>query len=194
MLLSEKNDQELVAATLAGDGAAFAILVERYTSPVYKFSYRYVRNGADAEDIAQEAFLRAWKNLKSFDASKSFTTWLFTIAKNASLDLIKKKKPMLFSAIGDEDETIENALAPYIAEPSRQAELFDQAVLKENLDVALGKLPPHYRNVMVLRYRENLKFREIAETLHEPIDTVKSRHRRGLALLKGITLPEMGNA
>ena len=101
---------------------------------------------------------------------------------------------MLFSAIGDEDETIENALAPYIAEPSRQAELFDQAVLKENLDVALGKLPPHYRNVMVLRYRENLKFREIAETLHEPIDTVKSRHRRGLALLKGITLPEMGNA
>ena len=78
---------------------AFAVIVERYVSSIYKFSYRYVRNGPDAEYIAQETFLRAWKSLKKFDQSKNFKTWIFAIAKNASLDLLKKKKPMPFSRI-----------------------------------------------------------------------------------------------
>lgn len=188
----QKTDQEYVVASLAGDDAAFAFLVEKYTSAVYKFSYRYVRNGGDAEDIAQEAFIRAWKNLKQFDVSKSFTTWLFTIAKNASLDLIKKKKPALFSTLSDDDDVIEAILAPHITVQERQEDAFDRALLKSGLNGILAKLPPHYQKVMVLRYRDNLKFREIAETLREPIDTIKSRHRRGLALLKELAAPEWG--
>ena len=97
MPLSEPSDSDIVLAALAGDHQAFASLVERYVGAIYKFSYRYVRNGPDAEDIAQETFLRVWKNLKQFDISKNFRTWIYTIAKNASLDLLKKKKPMPFS-------------------------------------------------------------------------------------------------
>ncbi len=184
--LSEKTDQELISEALAGGSGSFAVLVERYVSPIYKFSYRYVRNGPDAEDIAQETFLRVWKNLKKFDQSKNFKTWLFTIAKNASLDLLKKKKTLPFSLLGEEDDTVEAILAPYVAITDTSDAAFDQGLLKKNFDRVLAELPERYRDVMVMRYTDNLKFREIAERLHEPVDTVKSRHRRGLALLKNI--------
>jgi RNA polymerase sigma-70 factor (ECF subfamily) len=183
---SQKTDHDLILSALDGDHSAFAILVERYVSPIYKFSYRYVRNGPDAEDIAQETFLRVWKNLKKFDQSKNFKTWIFAIAKNASFDLLKKKKPMPFSQIGEEEDAVEAVLAPYVAVSDALDGAFDRGLLKENFDAALAKLPSHYRDVMMLRYTDNLKFREIAERLGEPIDTVKSRHRRGLALLRNI--------
>ncbi len=186
MRLSEKTDHDLILAALGGDHEAFAILVERYVSPIYKFSYRYVRNGPDAEDIAQETFVRVWKNLKKFDQSKTFKTWIFAIAKNASLDLLKKKRPMSFSQIGEEDDIVEAVLASYVMIPDASDITFDQGLLRNDFNVALAKLPPHYRDVMVLRYTDNLKFREIAERLGEPLDTVKSRHRRGLALLRGM--------
>lgn len=186
MPLSEQPDRDIILAALAGDHQAFAVLVERYVSAIYKFSYRYVRNGPDAEDIAQETFLRVWKNLKQFDTSKNFRTWIYAIAKNASLDLLKKKKPMPFSQIGDEDDAIDAVLSAYVAVNDMSDDAFDRGLLKKNFDGALAKLPSHYRDVMVLRYTDNLKFREIAERLHEPIDTVKSRHRRGLALLRDL--------
>ncbi len=186
MPLSEQTDDELISATLAGESASFAVLVERYISAIYKFSYRYVRNGPDAEDISQETFLRVWKNLKSFDRSKKFKTWLFAIAKNASLDLLKKRRALPFSVLGEEDDAIEAVLAPYLAIAETSAVSFDRGILKENFDVALAKLPERYRDVMIMRYTDNLKFREIAERLHEPVDTVKSRHRRGLSLLRNI--------
>lgn len=180
------NDSQLTIASLAGDAKAFAELVNRYSSGVYKFAYRYVRDAADAEDIAQETFVRAWKNLKRFDLSKNIKTWLFTIAKNASLDFLKKKKPMAFSRIAEAESELESFLAPYIATGEISEIAVDQRLLKGDIDQALAKLPSAYRAVLALRYREQLKFREIAETLHEPIDTVKSRHRRGLMLLKDI--------
>jgi RNA polymerase sigma-70 factor (ECF subfamily) len=186
MPLSEQTDDELISATLAGESASFAVLVERYISAIYKFSYRYVRNGPDAEDISQETFLRVWKNLKSFDRSKKFKTWLFAIAKNASLDLLKKRRTLPFSVLGEEEDAIEAVLAPYLAIAETSAVSFDRGILKENFDVALAKLPERYRDVMIMRYTDNLKFREIAERLHEPVDTVKSRHRRGLSLLRNI--------
>ena len=184
--LSEISDRDLVLAALAGDHGSFAALVERYVSPIYKFSYRYVRNGPDAEDIAQETFLRVWKNLKKFDQSKNFRTWLFAVAKNASLDFLKKKRTLSFSQISEEDDAVEAVLAPYIAVADTASAIFDQGIVKDHLDAALADLPPRYRNVMTMRYHDNLKFREIAERLHEPVDTVKSRHRRGLTLLRGI--------
>jgi len=186
MPLSEKADHDLIAASLAGDHGSFSELVLRYVSPVYKFSYRYVRNGPDAEDIAQETFFRVWKNLKQFDPSRNFKTWLFAIAKNASLDALKKKRTLAFSSIGEEDDAVDAVLAPYVAIEETAGETFDQGLLKERFAAALGQLPERYRNVMVMRYTDNLKFREIAERLHEPIDTVKSRHRRGLVLLRSI--------
>jgi RNA polymerase sigma-70 factor (ECF subfamily) len=184
--LSQKTDGELVISAIAGDKVAFSILVERYVSPIYKFSYRYVRNGPDAEDVSQETFLRVWKNLEKFDQTKSFKTWIFTIAKNVSLDFLKKRKTVPFSVLGEEDDAVDAVLAPYVAIAETADISFDRNVLKQDFDAALARLPERYRDVMALRYTDNLKFREIAERLHEPVDTVKSRHRRGLALLRDV--------
>jgi RNA polymerase sigma-70 factor (ECF subfamily) len=182
--LLKKTDRDLIVLAIADDKDSFAVLVERYVNPIYKFSYRYVRNGPDAEDVAQETFLRVWKNLEKFDQSKNFKTWLFAIAKNASLDLLKKKRALQFSSLGEDDDAIDAVLAPYVTIAETANDAFDRDVLKKNFDAALARLPSRYREVMVLRYTDNLKFREIAERLREPIDTVKSRHRRGLALLR----------
>lgn len=179
-----KSDVELIQSVLEGDKNAFPELVERHLDALHRFVFRYVRSSDDADDVTQEAFIRAWKNLKKFDQTKNFKTWLFTIAKNASLDLLKKKKPILFGSMSEEDGALDAVLAPYLDDPAAPDVLFERAVVKEDMTKALGTLPPAYRTVLTMRYNENLKFREIAEVLGEPIDTVKSKHRRGLALLK----------
>src|SRR5579864_3582763 len=102
-----KSDLDLINLSIGGDQAAFAQLFDRYIKSVYLLAYRYVLNVDDAEDIAQEAFFRAWKNLKKFDKDRNFKTWLFVIAKNTALDLIKKKKPASFSQLIKDDEALE---------------------------------------------------------------------------------------
>jgi RNA polymerase sigma-70 factor (ECF subfamily) len=186
----ESTDNDLVRSVLKGEKDAFAELVERHTSVVYKFTYRYLRNGEDAEDVTQEAFVRAWKNLKKFDPSKNFKTWLFAIAKNAALDLIKKKKPLLFSQIAEEEDQLDVFFAPYLAAPELPDAIFARKTTKLDIERVLTTLPPGYRTVLAMRYNDQLKFREIAETLGEPIDTVKSKHRRGLALLRRVIVGE----
>lgn len=181
---TEKTDLEIITDSLVGDTGAFAILVERYVSAVYKFAYSYVRDAAEAEDIAQETFIRAWKHLKKFDQEKNFKTWLFAIAKNVSLDSIKKKKPLFFSRMAESDDDLSSFLAPYIEEGVSLDRIIDQKILKTGLGKALDKLPAAYQTVLALRYHDNLKFIEIAKKLDEPIDTVKSRHRRGLMMLR----------
>ena len=181
---NEKTDFEMIRGSLAGDTGAFAVLVERYLNTVYKFAYYYVHDSAEAEDIAQETFLRAWKHLKKFDMEKNFKTWLFAIAKNASLDFIKKKKPLVFSRMAESDDELASLLAPYAEEGELPAHAIDRQILGTGIKEAMSKLPPSYQTVLSLRYDDNLKFVEIAEKLGEPIDTVKSRHRRGLLLLR----------
>lgn len=186
----EQTDLEVIQSVLRGDKDAFAVLVERHAEAVYKFAYRYLRNGGDAEDVAQEAFVRAWKNVKKFDETKNFKTWLFAITKNAALDLIKKKKPLLFSQIAEEDEQLDAFFAPFAPAPELPDAVFSRKMVKADIARSLAALPPGYRTVLAMRYNDHLKFREIAETLGEPIDTVKSKHRRGLALLRKVVTGE----
>jgi len=178
------DDKELVETFLSGDEESFALLVERHLSLVYKFVYRYLRNIDDANDVTQETFIKAWKYLHKFDTSKKFTTWIVTIAKNTALDFIKRKKPLLFSKIEEGDGDLDAFLAPYLEAQELPADIIAREHIQADLEAALQGIAPNYRAVLSLRYNEHLKFREIAETLREPIDTVKSKHRRGLALLR----------
>ncbi|MGC9599230.1 MAG: sigma-70 family RNA polymerase sigma factor [Minisyncoccia bacterium] len=184
----EQTDAELVRAVLAGDKDAFPALLARHMDGVYRFAYRYLRHGEDAEDVTQETFVRAWRNLKRFDTTKNFKTWIFTIAKNAALDLIKKKKPLLFSQINEDDDQLDVLLAPYVGAQELPDTILQRKMVAADIERALGALPPGYRMVLAMRYRDHLKFREIAETLGEPIDTVKSKHRRGIILLRRVIL------
>lgn len=183
MGMLETSDGQLVEQYLKGDEASLAILVKRYLAPIYGFVFRYVGAAPDAEDIAQEVFLRAWRNIKKFDRKKSFKTWIFAIAKNAAIDFLKKKKDVPFREF--ENEEGDNFLAETIEDPAPLPdEIFERGNLAQILNSALEAVSPKYRAVLILHYNDYFTFREIAEVLGESLNTVKSRHRRALVELR----------
>ncbi len=181
---TEKTDVELVREVLAGSETAFRPLLDRHLQGVHRFAYSYLKDRDVADDIAQETFVRAWKNLRKFDQERNFRTWIFAIAKNAALDHLKKKRAIRFSEIGEEEGVLDAFLAPFVDEGETSEEAYERAAAITGLARAMDELPPIYRAVLGMRSRDNLKFREIAEMLGEPVDTVKSKYRRGLALLR----------
>ncbi len=179
------SDEQLITDYLAGDEKSLEILIKRYLKPIYSFVYRYVGNGQEVEDITQEVFVKVWRNLKKFDKQKSFKTWIFSIAKNTSIDCLRKKKAVPFSNF--ENEAGENLLTKTLADPTLLPnEIFEQARIAEMLNAAMNQLTLKYRMVLFLRYNDHFTFREIAEVLGESLNTVKSRHRRALIQLKGL--------
>jgi RNA polymerase sigma-70 factor, ECF subfamily len=185
-----RSDQELIVNYLNGDGESFEILIQRYLNPAYRFAYQYAGNAEDAEDITQEVFVKAWRNLQRFDRTKSFKTWIFAIAKNTAIDFLKKKKAIPFSAFSarnGENKAEKSSFAETLAD---SLPLPDEMLMRRDaryvLTRAIETLSPKYRKVLFLRSMRELTFREIAESLGEPLHTVKSRYRRGLVLLKNI--------
>lgn len=181
------NDREqiLIENYFKGDQKAFEALMHLYLKPIYNFAYWYSGDAAGAEDIAQEVFVKVWRNLKKFDHTKSFKTWIFAIAKNTALDFLKKKKAVPFSAFDNKEG--ENIITETLADPAPlPPELFARKELAQMLERAIASLAPKYREVLLLRYQEHLAFREIADVLHEPLDTVKSRYRRACIMVKKI--------
>ena len=148
-------------------------LAKRYLPQIYGYVRNYTGNQDIASDISQEVFVKVWKNLKKFDQSKSFKTWIFTIAKRTAIDWMKKKQELPL------DEKLE-----IVDESPSLLDILAQKQLAGNLALAIAQLPSHYGSVINLRIREELSFREIAASFCEPINTVKSRYRRGIALLK----------
>lgn len=177
------SDQQLINNYLAGDKQSLEILVKRYLKPVYGFLYRYLNNNQDAEDITQEVFVKAWRHLKEFNPQKKFKTWILSIAKNAAIDFLRKRKVAVFSEF--ENENGENALMESLVDPSPLPDKFlEQKDLSQTLGQIIKKLPPQYQIILYLRYNDHFTFKEIAESLEEPLNTVKSRHRRALLMLK----------
>jgi RNA polymerase sigma-70 factor (ECF subfamily) len=178
-------DEILITNYLSGEEESFNILVGRYLKPIYSFIYRYIGRQEEAEDITQDVFLRVWRNLKKFDRKKSFKTWIFSIAKNASIDFLRKKKSIPFSEF--ENEKGENTIIEKIASPALLPdEIFERKNIVQILTSAMEKLSLNYRLVLFLRYNDHFTFREIAESLDKPINTVTSQHRRALIKLKKI--------
>ena len=187
-----RSDSQLITDYLAGDEKSLEALFGRYLKPIYRFAYRYVGGGQDAEDVTQEVFVKVWKHLERFDQSKSFKTWIFSIAKNTAIDFLKKsrsasggKKAIPFSEF--ENENGENIITETLADPSPLPhELLEKAGVAQMLNSAMEKLSPKYRMVLFLRYNDHFNFREIAESLGEPLHTITSRHRRALVILKNL--------
>ena len=179
----ELNDQQLVAAYLHGDEQSLEILIKKYLKPIYNFVAHYVGDGIEAEDLTQEIFVKTWRNLKKFDQTKNFKSWLYAVAKNTALDYFKKKKAIPFS--GFETEDGENLILNNIVD---SAVLPDEVVARkeflQKLERGINNLSPLYRLIFNLRYEKQLTFREIATKLNSSIDTVKSRYRRALARLR----------
>ena len=177
------TDNQLIDRYLRGDDKSFEVLVARYADAIHRFVLRYVQSQEQAEDVTQEVFLKVWRNAKKVDRSKSFKSWLYTIAKNTALDLLKKKKSTPFSAF--ESETGRNFIVETL--PSKGHQPITLAEIQEHQGMflqAMELLSEKYQTILRMYYYEYLNFREIAERLQEPLNTIKSRHRRGLVLLR----------
>ena len=184
-IMETRNDAQLVADYLKGDEESLRVLIEKYLDPIYRFTRIYLKSEQEAEDITQEVFVRAWRNLKKFDQEKSFKTWIFAIAKHASIDALKKKRALNFSAF--EDENGDNALHETLMDSALLPdEIAEKKSTARMLGAATALLSPAYQRVLALRYEDDLTFAKISETLHEPLYTVKSRHWRAIVLLKKI--------
>lgn len=183
IMSSNGSDKQLIVDCLKGDEESLELLIQSYLKPIYSFVYRYTGSTQDTEDITQEVFVKVWRNLKKFDQQKSFKTWIFAIAKNTAFDHLKKKKVIPFSYF--ENEKGENIITETLADPSPLPdELLERAGVAQILTSAMEKLSPQYRMVLFLRYNDHFTFREIGESLGEPLHTIKSRHRRALIQLK----------
>jgi len=188
-----ETDSELVSLCVEyGDADAFERLVTRHVDGVYNFARSLISDAAEAEDVTQDTFLRAWKHIGRFDLDKSFKSWLFGIARNASIDFLRKKKTLPFSALssqgsgsnagaGGRELEFEDTLAD--DEPLADS-LFEKKEIREAIESAIAGLPELYRPVVILKYSEGLTFEELAVVFGEPMNTIKSRYRRALALLK----------
>ncbi len=167
-----------------GDQDAFSEIIELYKDKVYQLCYRMLGNSHEAEDVAQEAFIRAFINIESFHIEKKFSTWIFRIATNLSIDRIRKKKPDYFL---DAELSKSEGLTMYsqVANDSPLPE--DELVsleLQQIVQEEILKLPEKYRAVVVLKYIEELSLKEISDILELPISTIKTRIHRGREALR----------
>ena len=168
-MVSENNDYLLVQDCLAGEQDAFEALLAKYRNQIFSLILRLVQNQEDAEDVAQQTFIKAFKNLAAYDPQYPFITWLFKIAHNSSIDFLRAKKPASVS-IDDEDAPLEiedNS-------SSMQAQV-SYSFSQTEAEKLLGGLPTLYREVLLLQYREELSCKEIADVLGIPEGTVKVR-------------------
>lgn len=179
------EESVLVEQARGGDLAAFGELVRRYERRVYRTARHIVQNDEDAEDVLQEAMLKAFEHLDSFQGNSRFYTWLVRIAVNESLMKLRKRKSdrtvSLDESIETDEEPIVREIAVWEDNPEQR---YSQAELREILDKAIDSLKPIFRTVFILRDVEELSTEETAEVLGLSIAAVKSRLLRARLQLR----------
>jgi RNA polymerase sigma-70 factor (ECF subfamily) len=202
MKASQQRDQvdqenEWIRAARAGDRNAFGRLVEAYQGPVFNLAYRMLRNAAEAEDAAQEAFLRAYRKLDSYDPSRKFSTWLLSITSHHCIDRLRRRRVQILSL---EDEHLSpSAMVSVQPGPERRAVRSEREAYIQAL---LGTLPSDYRTVVLMHYWYDFSYDEIAEATDSTVSAVKSRLYRARRILakqlqadedqRGISAPDRG--
>ena len=187
MAYSEKSDKELVRLCREGDERAAREILDRFQRPVFSIVFRMVHDRELAEDLAQDAFIRTLNNLDRYDPSYKFSSWLFKIAYNLTVDHLRKRELDTVSIHGAPDAVTEDRqAATAIALESREErpdERLEARELGEEIETAIGRLRPEYRTAILLRHVEGRPYDEIAEIMDIPLGTVKTyifRARREL--------------
>lgn len=172
-----------VARLRRGDLEALAALVQRYQHRLYRYLLRLVRQQAEAEDLFQQTWLRVASQIRRFDPRRNFDAWLFTLARNLAIDHLRRVHLQSLDEHDDHGDTY----TPTALRASDPAPV-DVVIAHERglfIAAAMEDLPVVYREVLALRFEEEMKLEEIAEVLGAPLSTVKSRLRRGLENLRG---------
>ncbi len=180
------TEQDWVRRARAGDDEAFTRLVETYQTPIYNLCYRMLGNADEAEESAQEAFMRAYTQFASYDPARSFKTWLFSIASHYCIDRLRKRR-LIWLSIEDENLPPHPALQEQTPGPEETNIRREQT---EAIQHVLAKLAPDDRAVIVMRYWHDMSYEEIADATRATVSSVKSRlHRARGALAEMMKSP-----
>ena len=185
---STLDDKELAALAAKGRESAFRELLTRYERPVFSLVYRMVRDRALAEDLAQEAFIRAFGAIGSYDPGYKFSNWIFKIANNHTIDYLRKRKLDTISIHGSPHATTadEESRTALVLESGGESphDYVEHKELGLQIETAIGRLRPEYRTVILLRHVEGHSYDEIAEIMELPLGTVKTYLHRARNELK----------
>jgi RNA polymerase sigma-70 factor (ECF subfamily) len=176
------TEQELIARARAGDTSAFSCLVGIYSRGVYNLCYRMVGEATEAEDAAQETFLRAYSQLHRYDPARSFKTWLFSIASHHCIDRLRRRR-VQWCDIDDEPLLAHPALRERTPGPEEWTLQREQST---SVQVLLGRLMPKDRAAIVMRYWYDFSYEEIAAATSTTVSSVKSRLHRARVTLGGM--------
>ena len=182
------TEQELVRAAAGGDTEAFARLVRTYENKIYSLAFRMCGSADDASDIAQEAFLAAWRGLPSFRGDSGFATWLYRLTSNAAIDYLRRQKKQRGDMSLDDEEM---GLDAVDTGPGPQ-DAAERTEVRSAVAAGLQELSEGHRQVLVLREIQGLSYEEIADVLEVDLGTVKSRISRARSALRKILL-QKGN-
>lgn len=173
--IADDSDDSCVLRALAGDDNAFVTLVERYKRAVYSLAYRLLSNATDAEDAAQETFVRAYTRLNTYQPGSRFGSWLLSITSHWCIDFLRRRRAVSL----DELE-----VRPVAESPNEHPEMLAmQSERRDEVQRWLSNLPAPYRSVLVLRYWHDLSYSEISESTGLPVSTIRMRLFRARQLL-----------
>lgn len=180
---SRAEDSSLIQEALSGNDQAYKRLMQKYHDAIFNFIFKMVRERQQVEDLTQEAFIKAFSSLKNFNDEFAFSTWLYKIATNNSIDFIRKRKLQMYSI----DKPIESKDSDYTFELPDESYEADKELISGQktrlLNEAIAKLPEKYKKVIRLRHVEEKSYEEIAAILKLPIGTVKAHIFRAREVL-----------
>ena len=175
----EYDNQELVARFQGGDETAFNELVSRHRQEIFFLALGLVGTREDAEDLAQDAFVRAYESLPKFRGQSSFRTWLYRIALNLCLNEVRKRKVRQLMSLDSSGTTM-------VSREVKPDEAMEEAERHQRLAAAVGKLPPKQKRVFALRYFSEMPYAEIAEMLDREVGTVKANYFQAIQKLRAV--------
>ena len=185
------NEDELVRMSKNGDIHAFEELVCRYERKIFTAAYRLIGNREDAADLAQEAFLRAFRSIQNFRAEASFLTWMYSIVTNLCRDELRKRSRVQLESLDERISIDDSEVAKqFSSRDTGPAEIYEQKELQNKIQDLINTLLPEYRMALVLRDIQGLSYEEIATQLDCSLGTVKSRINRARNHMKDKLLAE----
>ena len=180
------TDEQVVRTVLDGDPEQFGELVRRHQRPIINFLYRMVGDFELALDLSQDVFVRVYASLDRFDASYRFTTWLYRIASNCAIDHLRRRRPITTSLDAPqmlEDGEVRVQPVGNEPDPARQYEAREEL---RRLERSIDRLPPEYRELILLRHSAHMSYDEMARVTRRPLGTVKNRLFRAREALRGL--------
>jgi RNA polymerase sigma-70 factor (ECF subfamily) len=170
--LSPEEEKEIIRRVQYGEVAAFEDLVNAYKQKAYYVALGFVGNHEDALDLSQDAFVKAFKAIKTFDLNSPFFPWFYKIIKNHCLNYIKKNQRVRNDSL---EELEEETFAQFEDDKPTPRDMYEESETRINLWRAIDRLKPDFREIIIMKHFHNLSYKEIAEALNIPIGTVMSR-------------------